>query len=93
MAVVTSQVLVGTSATALPTVPAGPSQVTFTVIGAATVIVYLGITNSVTTTNGAPVQGGQTVTISSFEGSAATPIWAVASAANTPVGVVVSTDR
>lgn len=90
MALITKQVSVGTSAVPLVTVPPGPCQVTVSVAAAATVFVYLG-GSGVTTANGSPVTGGQSVAIDCFEGSAGMALYAIASAASTPVGVIVST--
>lgn len=85
-----TQVSVGTSAVPLVTVPAGVSSVTITVAAANTVFVYVGASSNVTTGNGAPIVGGQTAVIPGYPGSKPTTLYAIASAAATPVGVFIS---
>lgn len=86
-----TQVSVGTSEVPLVLVPSGAGSVTITVAAANTVFVYVGTSTGVTTTNGAPVVGGSAVTIPLYPGSKGTQLYAVASAASTPVGVIIST--
>jgi hypothetical protein len=84
-------VSVGTSAVPLCFVPPGVGSVTITVAAANTVFVYIGTTSNVTTGNGAAVIGGSSVTIPMYPGSQGTQLYAIASAAATPVGVFIST--
>ena len=80
----------GTLVGTLVTVPAGASGVTFFVPGTSTV--YLGGTN-VGTSNGYPVVGGAAaVTIPLNPAAKQTVLYALASAVNTPIGVIISTD-
>lgn len=82
---------IGTSASLLCTVPPGVGSVTISVAAANTVFLYVGGNSGVTTTNGAAVVGGSSVTIHTFPGSTGGQLWAVASGAATPVGVFIST--
>lgn len=91
MAIIPKQVTVGTSEVPLVVVPPGTGSVTITVAAANTVFVYIGTSSGVTTGNGAPIAGGSTVVIPGWPGSASTPLYAIASAASTPVGVFLST--
>ena len=80
----------GTLVGTLVTVPAGATGVTFYVTGTNTV--YVGGTN-VGTANGYPVVGGVApVTIPVNPAAKATTLYAMASAASTPIGVIISTD-
>jgi len=81
----------GTLGTALCTVPAGASGVTFFVPGTSTV--YLGGGTNLGTANGYPVVGGVApVTIPLNPAAKQTVLYALASAVNTPIGVIISTD-
>lgn len=96
MSVLIEQIAVGTSAVQVAVIPPGPCNVTVTVGSAGggvtpLDVVYFGTSNSVTISNGAPVVSNATVTIYGYEGSRGWILYAVASAANTPVGVIVST--
>lgn len=86
-----SQASVGTSAVKVVSLPAGHESVTLTVAAPSTTTVYFGTSSTVSTTNGAPLSGGQSVTVHGHTGSAAQDLWAVASGASTPVGVFVCT--
>lgn len=83
--------LVGTSAVPLCTIPPGVGSVTISVAAANTVFVYVGTASTVTASNGAAIVGGSSVTIPLYPGSRGTPLYAIASAASTPVGVFIST--
>lgn len=73
-------------------VPPGVGSVTITVAAANTVFVYIGTSSGVTTTNGAAIVGGSSVTIPCYPGSQGTTLYAIGSAAGpTPVGVFIST--
>lgn len=89
--IVPLQKSVGTAAAELVVVPAGPGSVTLSVAAASTVIVYVGTSSSVSSTNGFPIVGGQLpVTVPLLASSSPTTLWAIASAAATPVGVLLS---
>lgn len=80
------------SASRLCTVPPGVGSVTITVAAVNTTFVYIGTTSGVTTSNGAPIVGGATVTIPMYPGSKGTELYAIANVAGpTPVGVFIST--
>jgi len=89
--IIPTQVSVGTSEVPLVLVPPGVGSVTITVAAANTVFVYVGTTTGVTATNGAALIGGSSVTIPLYPGSRGVQLYAIASAASTPVGVFVST--
>lgn len=89
--IVPTGVSVGTSAVPLVLVPPGVGSVTLTVAAANTVFVYVGTSASVTVGNGAPIVGGATVTLPLYPGSRGVQLYAIASAAATPVGVFIST--
>lgn len=92
----TTGVVVGTSAVPLVLVPPGAGAVTITVAAANTVFVYVGTSDAVATSGdgmGAPIVGGATVTIPGFPTSGETQLYAIASAASTPVGVFINTSR
>jgi len=91
VAILPKQVVVGTSEVPLATVPPGTTSVTITVAAANTVFVYIGTSSGVTTGNGAPISGGSTVVLSGWPTSSSTSLYAIASAASTPVGVFIST--
>jgi hypothetical protein len=80
------------TAVLLCTVPPGVGSVTISVAAANTTFVYVGTTNTVTSTNGAAIVGGSSVTIPTYPGSKGTQLWAIGSVAGpTPVGVFIST--
>lgn len=80
------------SAVKLCDVPPGTGSVTITVAAANTTFVYVGTGSGVTTTSGAPIVGGATVTIPCYPGSKGTTLYAIGSVAGpTPVGVFLST--
>lgn len=97
MAITAAQVSVGTTAVPLAYVPAGPCTVVISVAAASTVTVYIGTSPSVTASGagaGFPIAGGAPpVTIPACATSGGTQLYAIASAASTPVGVLISTDR
>lgn len=73
-------------------VPPGVGSVTITVAAANTVFVYVGVSPTVTVTDGAAIVGGSTVTIPTYPGSHGTTLYAIGSVAGpTPVGVFIST--
>lgn len=80
------------SAGQLAVIPPGVNSVTITVAAANTTIVYIGVASGVTTTTGAPIVGGASVTLSGFPASKSTTLYAIANVAGpTPVGVFIST--
>lgn len=73
-------------------VPPGAQSVTITVAAANTTFVYVGTGSGVTTTSGAAIIGGSSVTIPCYSGSKGTTLYAIGSVAGpTPVGVFIST--
>lgn len=87
--IVAGQKAVGTAATFIASVPAGPSTVILSNTSGQTV--YVGGTG-VTASNGFPVASGSPpVTIPGYAASAATSLSAVAGSAVT-IGVIISTD-
>lgn len=69
----------------------GVGSVTITVAAANTVFVYVGTSNAVSATNGAPICGTSTVVIPTYAGSRGATLYAIASVAGpTPVGVFLS---
>jgi hypothetical protein len=91
MAITPTQVSVGTGAVPLVLVPPGVGSVTISVAAANTVFVYIGTSSNVSATNGAAIIGGSSVTIPMYPGSKGSQLYAIASGAATPVGVIVST--
>lgn len=90
--IVPIQASVPATAVKLCDVPPGTGSVTITVAAANTVFVYVGTSSSVTTSNGAAIVGGATVTIPCYPGSQGTTLYAIGSVAGpTPVGVFLST--
>ena len=80
------------SAGPLCTVPPGVGSVTISVAAANTTVVYIGTSSGVTTSTGAAVVGGASVTIPLYPGSTGTKLFAIANVAGpTPVGVFIST--
>lgn len=93
MAVTLLQASVPNSAVKVADLPPGVDSVTLTVAAPNTTFVYFSTTNAgATTTQGAPVPGGSTVTLAGFPGSKGVSIYAIGSVAGpTPVGVFIST--
>ena len=91
------QVTVGTAATFITSMPPGPCTLTLvvnnTVSGTAPAAtpIYVGGTNTVTVSNGAPVLGNSSITYTGFQGSRAMRFWAAAGG-NTPVGFHLCSD-
>lgn len=80
------------TAVKLVDVPPGTQAVTITVAAVNSTFVYVGTGSGVTTTSGAPIAGGSTVTIPCYPGSKGTTLYAIGSVAGpTPVGVFLST--
>ena len=73
--IITSQATVGGTAVPLVLVPPGPSSVTVTNGGTATL--YAGAGTSVTSSDGAPVPAGAAVSIPSFPSSSSVRLWGI----------------
>lgn len=94
MAIVPTQASVPNTVVKICDVPSGVGTVTLTVAAANTSIVYVGASNTVSTSNGAPIVGGATVTIPCYPGSRGTTLYGIANVAGpTPVGVFFSTTQ
>jgi hypothetical protein len=92
VAITAYQASVTASAVKICDVPPGASSVTLTVGAASTTIVYIGTSANVTTANGAPIVGGQSVTLTTFVGSKGVTLYGIGSVAGpTPVGAFIST--
>lgn len=92
MAITPQQFSAGTTAAALATVPPGEATVILSVPGTATV--YVGLGTAVSTVNGYPVTATTSpVLIPGYASSSATALYAIASAAGTPIGVIISTGK
>jgi hypothetical protein len=89
VAIEASQWAVGTAATEIASVPAGPCTVILSNVSGETV--YVG-GSAVSAARGFPVPSGVTpVVIPGYPSSAATQLWAVGGTAAT-IGVIISTD-
>lgn len=91
MAVTALQLAVSSTASLLVTVPPGPCTVVLSNTSGHTV--YIGNSNSVTTTNGFPIPTGvPPVTIHGYVGSVASPLWAIHGVTSaSSLGVMIST--
>ena len=76
----------------IATVPPGSVTVIFSNTGSTNVI-YIGTSNTVSTSNGFPLPVNATVTIPGSRSSGPTPIWAVAAGTGNNLGVIISTDK
>lgn len=91
MAIITSQVTIGTTPSILTNVPAGPCQIIVTVSGSiASNTIFLGTSTAVTTLSGSHVQSGIPWVFNNFSTSRAVTLFAV-STASVGVGVAVVT--
>jgi hypothetical protein len=89
VAIEAGQWAVGTAATKIASVPAGPCTVIFSNVSGETV--YVG-GSAVSATDGFPVPTGQApFAVPGYPASAATQLWAAAGSAAT-IGVIISTD-
>jgi hypothetical protein len=95
MAIITGQVTaVSTAPTLLCAVPPGPSVATITNSTAtAANIVYVGLGTTVTSSNGAPVVAGASISIPGATGSKGSQIYVISGAGSPVVGFIVSTPQ
>lgn len=92
MAITTEQIPVSAAAVPLVAVPPGECELMISIGGTGNTI-YLGTSVNVTTANGFPIASGTTIRVPSYLTSSGTSLYAIGSASNIPVGILLSTTK